>query len=102
MAEEDESRNDERMRKAVAKRMREQQLEQQKRDIAKRYLTPDAYDRLMNVRMANSEIYDQLINLIISMVQSNRNVGRITDAQLKSVLEKVTTRPNTTIEFKHK
>ncbi len=102
MAEEDESRNDERMRKAVAKRMREQQLEQQKRDIAKRYLTPDAYDRLMNVRMANSEIYDQLINLIISMVQSNRNVGRITDAQLKSVLEKVTTRPDTTIEFKHK
>ncbi len=82
--------------------MREAQIEQQKREIAKRYLTPEAYERLMNVRMSNAEIYDQLINLIITMVQNNRFEGKITDAQLKSILQKVTARPDTTIEFKHK
>ncbi len=102
MSEEEEQQSQEKMRKTLAKRIKQAQLEEQKREIARKYLEADAYERLMNVRMANRELYDQLISLIVSMIQSNRVAGKITDAQLRSILAKVTARPDTTIEFKHK
>jgi DNA-binding TFAR19-related protein (PDSD5 family) len=82
--------------------MKALQLEQQKRDIVRRYLEPDAYGRLMNVRVSNYDFYTQLLDLIISMVQSNRITGRLTEDQLISILTKLTSRPEPTIEFRHK
>jgi len=92
----------EKLRKTVVKRMKELQLEQQKREIVRRYLEPAAYERLMNVRVSNYEFYAQLLDLIISMVQSNRITGRLTEGQLVSILAKLTSKPEPTIEFRHK
>ena len=92
----------EKLRRAYAKRIRQMQIEQQKRELARKVLTPEAYERLMNVRMANGDVYSQLIDLVISLAQSGRATGRITEEQLKSILAKLTYRPETKIEYKHK
>jgi len=93
---------DKELRKAVAKRLRELQIEQEKRSIVRQYLEPGAYERLMNVRVSNYELYSQLLDLIIAMAQGNRLQGRITEKQLIGLLTKLTARPEPKIEFKHK
>ena len=93
---------EEELKKAIAKRLKELQMEQQKRAIVRRYLEPAAYERLMNVRVSNYELYAQLLDLIISIAQTNKLRGRITDKQLVELLAKLTARPEPKIEFKHK
>ncbi|MGI0141430.1 MAG: DNA-binding protein [Candidatus Micrarchaeales archaeon] len=89
-------------RKALQKRMQEQQLEQQKREILKRFLTTDAYERMANVRISNPEVYNKLIEIIISMYQSNTLHGKITEEQVKDLLARLTTKEEPKLEFKHK
>lgn len=84
------------------KRLREMQIEQQKKAVAKSLMEPDAYERLMNVRVANYELYSQLLEMLISMARSNRISGKITEAQLRDLLAKLTYKPDSKIEFKHK
>ncbi len=88
--------------KMMQQRMQALQAEQQKRMAAKKYLTTGAYERLMNVRVANFELYSQLVDLIIAMAQSQRVTGQITEDQLKQILVRLTYRKESTIEFKHK
>ncbi len=90
------------MKKRIAARMRAMQIEQQKREIAKKYMTPEAYERMMNVRISNQELYMQIIDLIISMVQSGRVNSKINEAQLKDILARVTYKEEPTITFQHK
>ncbi len=101
MMAEDENAEEQKLRKAMMKRLREAQVEQQKREIARRYMSPEAYERLMNVRVSNYELYSQVLDLIIAMAQNNR-ITVLTDEQLRSLLVKFTARPEPTIEYKHK
>ncbi len=94
--------NEDKMRKEFSRRLKSMQIEQQKKELARKFTTDEAYERLMNVRVSNRELYDQLINLIINMAQSNRTVSKLTDDQLRSILGKLTYRPEPKIEFKHK
>ena len=89
-------------RKAMMRRVQQQQLEQQKREILKKFLTSDAYERMMNVRLSSPEVYDRLIEIIISMVQSNRLPQKINDEQLTDLLTRLTEKQEPSIEFKHK
>ncbi|MFP3278826.1 MAG: DNA-binding protein [Candidatus Micrarchaeota archaeon] len=93
---------DKELKKAIAKRLKELQIEEQKKTIVRQYLEPEAYERLMNVRVSNYDLYVQLLDLIISMAQTNRLPGRITEKQLIDLLAKLTARPEPKIEFKHK
>ena len=89
-------------RKALEKRMRALQAEQQRKEIAKRLMTPEAYERLMNVRLSNHELYVQLLNFIVSMAQSSKITSKLTEEQLKQILARLTYKPEPTIEIKHK
>lgn len=100
--EEDEQRSQKRAQKALQERYRMLQMEQQKKEILRKLVEPAAYERLMNIRISSPELYQQLIDLIISLAQSQRLSGKLTEAQLLSILHKVTARPETKIEFKHK
>ena len=103
MAEEDEEQKYQKeMRKRVAEAMRKSQMEQQKKEIMRQFLEPAAYERLMNIRVSNPDLYDQLVNLIVNLVQTNRVTGKVSEAQLRSILEKVSYRKEPTIAFKHK
>jgi DNA-binding TFAR19-related protein (PDSD5 family) len=100
--EENQSQNQRRLRKAVIEQLKMQQIEQQKKEILKRLMVQSAYDRLMNIRISNRDLYSQLVDLIISLAQSNRINGKLTEAQLLAILEKATYRPDTKIEYHHK
>ncbi len=84
--------------------MRRKQAEElQKRQVLKSILDAEAYERMGNIRIANPAMYDQLIQLLIQLVQSGRVSGKITETQLKSLLDRIQARrhePN--ITFKRK
>ncbi len=82
---------------------RKQAEELQKRQVLKSILDAEAYERMSNIRIANAAMYDQLISVLIQLVQSGRVSGKITEAQLKSLLDRIQSRrhePN--ITFKRK
>ncbi len=83
-------------------RIKRQQIELQKREIAKKVLDARAYERLANIGTSNTELYLQLLDLIVSVVQQNRVAGKITEEQFVELLRKLTYRPETKLEFKHK
>ena len=91
-----------RMRKKVNEALRAAQMEAQKKEIMKQFLDDKAYERVMNIRASNYELYSQLVNLIVSLVQGNRLSGKVSEEQLKSIIEKITYKREPTIEFKHK
>ncbi len=88
--------------KLMEKRMRAIQIEMQKKSLIRRYMTTEAYERLMNVRVANYDVYSQLLDLIIAMAQSNRITSHISEAQLKQILAKMTQKRESSLEFRHK
>ena len=90
------------LKKAVYKRLKEMQVEQERRAQLKRLMEPDAYERLMNVRISNNELYSQLVELLFAMARSGRVSGKVTEEQLKDILTKLTYRPESRIEFKKK
>ncbi|MDE1855474.1 MAG: hypothetical protein KGH57_04120 [Candidatus Micrarchaeota archaeon] len=90
------------MRKEVQRRLREMQVEQEKKAMVKKLMTSDAYERLMNVRVANYELYAQLLDLLIAMARGNRITGQISEPQLRDLLSRLTFKPEPKIEFKHK
>lgn len=102
-AEEDqESQEEKRYKKRMAELIKSQQLEQQKKEILRKFLDDEAYERVMNIRLTNSELYDQLVNVIISLAQGNRLSSKITNEQLRSLITRLTYKPETKIEFKRK
>jgi DNA-binding TFAR19-related protein (PDSD5 family) len=98
----DERSQQKRLRKAIEARMRAAQIEQQKKDVLKKIMEQAAYDRLMNIRLSNYELYSQIVDLIISLAQNGRINGMLTEQQLISILQKVTFKKEPTVEFKHK
>ncbi len=100
--EDDEQQYQKRLQKRISDAMKRAQMEEKKKDIIKRVTEPAAYERLMNIRASNHELYGQLVDMMISIIQSNRVAGKISEQQLVSLLERMTARNETTIEFRHK
>jgi len=102
MEDDEEKQYQKNMRKRVSEALKNAQMEEQKKEVMKQFLDAKAYERLMFIRSSNYELYNQLVNLVVSLAQSNRVTGKISEAQLKSILEKMTFKREPTIEFKHK
>lgn len=100
MAEQDEQ--NEKYRKEMARRVKAMQIDQQKRNLVRQYMTTDAYERLMNVRISSYELYSQLVDIILSMAQQKRIASKLTEPQLKDLLARLTYRPEPSITFQHK
>ena len=100
---EERQRSDEaELKKAWAKAYKAAQEEQQRKALLRRYLDDASYERMMNIKASNGELYLQLTELIIQIVQSNRITGKIPEAQFLQLLRKLTFRPEPTLTFKHK
>ncbi len=100
--EEEEQSNQRALKKRVSAALKNMQMEQQRKEVMKQLLDTKAYERLMNIRLSSPELYSQVVNLIISLAQTNRLQGKMSEQQLLSILDKVTFRKETTINFKHK
>jgi len=64
----------------------EQQLEMQKQAILRTILTPEARQRLTNLKLVKSEFASQLELYLIQLVQQGKLPVPLTDEQLKKIL----------------
>jgi len=91
-----------RLQKALAEQYKRIQIEQQKKELMRNLLDDQAYERLMNIRASNPDLYSQIVNIIISLVQTGRLQGKLSEKQFLAILQKLTTRQEPTINYKHK
>jgi programmed cell death protein 5 len=70
-------------------RAQAQQLEQQKQAILRRILTPEARQRLNNLKMVKPDFANTLELQLIQLAQNGRVQTPITDEQLKDILVRV-------------
>ncbi len=89
MVNEDSSRREEEERKA---------LQKERQELLKRLLTPEAIQRLSNVRLARPEVAENVENQIIALAQSGRLNRMITDSELKAILARLTEKREIKIE----
>jgi len=89
--------------KRLAELQRAQAIDRQKKYLLKNLVEPAAYERLMNVRISNPEVYDQLINLLAQLYQAGRVNGKVSEEQVLQLLSKlVGQRKETTITVKRR
>jgi programmed cell death protein 5 len=69
----------------------EQQVEAQKQALLKKILTPEARQRLTNLRMVKPEFTEQLELQLIQLAQQGKLPIPLTDVQLKQILTQLQT-----------
>jgi programmed cell death protein 5 len=67
----------------------QQQVERQKQAIIRKILTPEARQRLTNIRMVKPEFAEELEMQLIQLAQSGRLQSQVTDEQLKKTLQQL-------------
>jgi programmed cell death protein 5 len=67
----------------------QQEFEEQKKQILRSILTPQAKERLGNIKIARPQIAEQIENQLIMLAQSGRIKQKITDVQLRKLLEQL-------------
>lgn len=72
--------------------------DKEKQDVVKRFVTPEAYERLTNVKLVRPDIVENVENQIIMLAQSGRLNRLITDAEVKSLLARLSEKRETKIE----
>ena len=90
------------IKKRLSKSIKEMKIEEQRKELMKQVLDTNAFQRLMNVKISNYNLYIQVVNVLISFMQSGRISGKLSEDQLISIITKMTQKPETRIEFKHK
>jgi programmed cell death protein 5 len=64
----------------------EQQMEMQKQELLRQILSPEARQRLANLKMVKPEFTEQLELQLIQLAQAGKLPIPLTDAQLKQIL----------------
>ncbi len=87
-------------RKKIKELLEKKKKEEEVKKFLARILDGEAYERLMNVKISNYELYNNVANNLIYLYQK---VGRkITEKELLSLLEALTKRNEGEIKFYRK
>ncbi|MDO8627840.1 MAG: DNA-binding protein, partial [Candidatus Diapherotrites archaeon] len=70
--------------------------------ILRQVLSPEAKSRLSNIKLVNKELYAQVLQSILYIAKSGRLAEKISDQQLKTLLEKISGAGRKEITIKRK
>jgi programmed cell death protein 5 len=82
-------RAEEESRRALEERRKREEYERQKEALLRVILTPEARQRLNNVKLVKPELAESLENQLIALAQAGRIRVPITDDELKEILAQV-------------
>ena len=104
MSEEEDLGNvrENKLRERLEQAQKAQQVEEQLKSVLKNLVDVKAYERLMNVRLSNPHLFEQVSSLLVYLSRNKQLNGKLSDEKLKQLLVKLTERKETTIEFKRK
>lgn len=91
---------DENQDRAVAERQRMLEAEMQLSSIMRNMLEGKARERLNNVRLVNRELYYKVMQAVMVLAQQGQINGKMGDAELKDLLERLARKRETTIKRK--
>ncbi len=74
---------------AMQQQMQAAEAEKQIKAIINNILTPQARERLANIRLVNPQFARQIEIILIQLYQAGKLPNQLTDAQLKDILRKV-------------
>lgn len=74
----------------AAQQEQAKQHEMQVQSVLRQILTPEARDRLANIRLANPQMAETVEMQLIQLAQSGRLRGVIDDAMLRNILGQIT------------
>jgi len=97
-----EGSDDDYLEKAKKDYLERAQREEQIKELMRSALDSEAYERIMNIKASNEDLYMQFASLLVQLVQSGQVKSKITDKQLKSLLLRFTSKHEPTINIKHK
>jgi programmed cell death protein 5 len=78
-----------RQQQAVVEEEQTKQMEAQRQLVLRQILTPEARERLANLRIARAEVAGAVEDQLIMLAQSGRINQQIDDATLKELLRKI-------------
>lgn len=86
----------ERMQEQAQQQIQEQQISRELKMLTDRILTPEANERLNNIRFGMPEFARQVEIILLQLYQSGRIRQRITDDQLKEILLQIKSQERST------
>ena len=74
---------------AAMEKMMEEDIESQKQAVLRQVLDPAAKERLARIKIARPQIGEQIENQLISLAQSGRMNGKISDEDFRRLLTRI-------------
>ena len=90
------------LQERFAEAQQAQQADQQKKVVLKHLLTPEAYERMMNVKISNPALYEQVVGMLAYLYQSKQLKGKVGEEQIVALLSRLTQKKETSIQIKRK
>lgn len=85
-----ELQQEEQLRQSIEEQEAQQEeYEETKKMILRGILTPEAKERLGNIKIARPQIAEQIENQLIILAQTGRLKNKITDEQLRLILARI-------------